>query len=216
MPILNPASAMKSCSRKLSQRQRVRLPWAIVVPNGLSVFARSTSTWIHWWSPETSANLLMSSCVTSRQSLGPMVCPTSAFSSSMPFTVVGVLMARRLPVVVPGLRSERLLQRLLATFHQRLAVRHEHGVEGQLQQRLERRIEPLAVEALHLGIDLARGPDLQCPVVLGDRIAEDERLVARHVERHLVSLRLADRVGGDAAGERHARQIGRASSRERG
>ena len=59
----------------------------MVVPNGLSVFARSTSTWIHWWSPVTSANLLMSSWVTSRQSLGPMVCPTSSRSSSIPFTV---------------------------------------------------------------------------------------------------------------------------------
>ena len=50
----------------------VRLPWATVVPNGLSFFARSTSTWIHWSSPDRSAKASMSSWVTSRHSLGPI------------------------------------------------------------------------------------------------------------------------------------------------
>src|SRR5687767_132034 len=155
MPILKPDSALKSCARKLSQRQRVRLPWAIVVPNGLSFFARSTSTWIHWWSPVTSANLSMSSWVTSRQSLGPLVWPTSALSSSIPFTVVGVLVAGRLsqrlrprsPVVVPGLGLQGLPQRLLAPGEDRLPVCWEHGIEGQLEQWLHCRVEALAVEA---------------------------------------------------------------------
>src|SRR5690606_26167461 len=35
---------------------RVKNPWTIVRPNGLSRSLRSTSTWIHWWSPVRSAN----------------------------------------------------------------------------------------------------------------------------------------------------------------
>src|SRR5215210_7738226 len=142
MPILKPDSALKSWSRKLSQRQSVRLPWAIVVPNGLSFLARSTSTWIHWWSPETSANLSMSSWVTSRQSLGPIGCPTSALSSSIPFTVVGVLMRRSIsPVVVPGLRLQGVTELLPAACEDRLAVGGEDSVEIKLEKRLDRRVE---------------------------------------------------------------------------
>src|SRR5215210_1427427 len=202
MPILKPASALKSWSRKLSQRHSVRLPWAIVVPNGLSFFARSTSTWIHWWSPDTSANLSMSSWVTSRQSLGPMVCPMRAFSSSMPFTVVGVLMGGSLPVVVPGLRPKGLLQRLPALREHGLSVSDEDGIEGQLQERLQGRVEALPVEALHLVVDLVGGPDDQPSLGLRDGISEDERVVAREVERHLVAARLADTVRGDTDWER--------------
>src|SRR5215208_3544303 len=100
----------------------------------------------------------MSSWVTSRQSLGPMVCPMSAFSSSMPFTVVGVLMGGSLPVVVPGLLLQRLAQRALAACQQRLAVGRKDRIEGQLEQRFQGRIETLAVEALDLGVDLVRRP----------------------------------------------------------
>src|SRR5829696_2746919 len=205
MPILKPSSALKSCSRKLSQRQSVRLPWAIVVPNGLSFFARSTSTWIHWWSPETSANLSMSSWVTSRQSLGPMVWPTSALSSSIPFTLVGVLMAWSLPVVVPGLGFQGFLQRLLGVGQYRLPVGRKDGVEAELEQCLQCRIEALSVEALDLGVDLVGCPDHQPPIGLRDGIAEDECVVARHVERRLVAARFADAVCGNAARQRDAR-----------
>src|SRR5512147_2355263 len=31
----------------------------MVLPPGISRLARSTSTWIHWWSPVASANLLI-------------------------------------------------------------------------------------------------------------------------------------------------------------
>jgi len=41
-----------------------------VPPNGVAR-ARSTSTWIHWWSPVTSANVSMSAWVTSCQPLVP-------------------------------------------------------------------------------------------------------------------------------------------------
>src|SRR5215210_5613400 len=193
MPILKPDSALKSWSRKLSQRQSVRLPWAIVVPNGLSFLARSTSTWIHWWSSETSANLSMSSCVTSRQSLGPICCPTSALSSSIPFTVVGVLMRRSISaVVVPGLEVERLAQRLRAAAHDRRSVRDQHILRSQLQQRPRARSEPVAVEGRHPVVDPVRRPHHEPAVRLRDGVAEDERVVAREMKRHLVPARLAD------------------------
>src|SRR5918997_4469067 len=199
MPILKP-SERNSWSRKPSHMQSVRLPCAIVVPNGLSVFARSASTWIHWWSPETSANLSMSSWVTSRHSLGPMVCPTSSLSSSIPFTVVGVLMARSISTaVVPGVGGQRVSQRALPAIHERPAVRHQRAVEGQLQQRLERRVEALSVEALRLGVDLVARPHPQRAVDLHHGVPEDEGVMARNVKRHLVTLRLADRVRRGAA-----------------
>src|SRR5215211_358439 len=59
----------------------------IVPPNGVS-FARSGSTWIHWWSPVTSANTSMSFCVTSCQSLVPRSLPSWRLSSSSPVIVV--------------------------------------------------------------------------------------------------------------------------------
>ena len=55
-------------------------------PNGVSL-ARSTSTWIHWWSPVTSANVSTSFCVTSCQSEVPSVSPCAALSSSSPVIV---------------------------------------------------------------------------------------------------------------------------------
>src|SRR5437868_1667483 len=69
----------------------VRLPCAIGPPNGLSFFARSMSTWIHWWSPDTSANGLIMPWVTSRQSLGPICWPTISFRPSIPSTVMGAM-----------------------------------------------------------------------------------------------------------------------------
>jgi hypothetical protein len=67
-----------------STSERVRLPWAIVVPKGLSLWARSTSTWIHWSSPERRAKVSMSSCLTMRHSLGPISWPTRDFIPSTP------------------------------------------------------------------------------------------------------------------------------------
>src|SRR3954453_21457778 len=58
----------------------------MVPPNGVS-FARSTSTWIHWWSPVTSANVSTSFCVTSCQSEVPRTSPSAALSSSSPVIV---------------------------------------------------------------------------------------------------------------------------------
>src|SRR5215211_6658650 len=101
----------------------------------------------------------MSSWVTSRQSLGPIVCPTSSLSSSIPFTVVGVLMAGSISaVVVPGLGLQRGSERLLAGFEHGLPVRWKDRIEVELQERLQGRVEALSVEALGLGVDLVAGP----------------------------------------------------------
>src|SRR6478609_8662548 len=53
----------------------------MVPPNGPAA-ARSTSTWIHWWSPVASANLFTRSWSISSQSLVPSSLPAAASSSS--------------------------------------------------------------------------------------------------------------------------------------
>src|SRR4051812_6499534 len=58
----------------------------MVPPNGVS-FARSGSTWIHWWSPVASAKASMSFCVTSCQSETPSSSPSACLSSSSPVMV---------------------------------------------------------------------------------------------------------------------------------
>ena len=60
-------------------------------------------------------------------------------------------------------------------------MRDEHALEVELQQRLERRVEALAVEAADAGVDPLVGPDAQLAVDLGDRVAEDERAVGRPI-----------------------------------
>src|SRR5262245_30627590 len=47
----------------------------MVFPPGNSRLARSTSTWIHWWSPVASANLSIISWVTVSHSDGPSWSP---------------------------------------------------------------------------------------------------------------------------------------------
>src|SRR5580700_4134067 len=52
------------------------------------LFARSTSTWIHWWSPVASANRLTCSWVIRCQSLYPRWAPILSRRPSMPEIVV--------------------------------------------------------------------------------------------------------------------------------
>ena len=52
-------------------------------------------------------------------------------------------------------------------------------VEIELEQRLERRVEALPVEAFDRGVDLLARPHNQATAGLGHRVAEDEGLVAR-------------------------------------
>src|SRR6188472_2754507 len=59
---------------------RVRKPWAMVVPNGVA-FAASGSTWMNWWSWVTSANWSIWSWVTWNQSPVPSSAPMSAWNS---------------------------------------------------------------------------------------------------------------------------------------
>src|ERR1700731_1201166 len=71
-------------------RERVRKPWAIVPPKGVCL-ARSTSTWMNWWSSAASANWLTRSWVISRHSLKPRCRPTQlgrSDSSMVSFVVV--------------------------------------------------------------------------------------------------------------------------------
>src|SRR5437899_1053266 len=56
-------------------------PWAMVVPPGNSLFARSWSTWIHCSSQDASANWLIRSCETSIQSLAPISMPMADLTS---------------------------------------------------------------------------------------------------------------------------------------
>jgi len=65
----------------LASSDKVRKPCAIGAPNG-PAFARSTSTWIHWWSLVASAKSWIRSCVTSIQSLSAMCSPTRGWRSA--------------------------------------------------------------------------------------------------------------------------------------
>src|SRR4051794_21930236 len=125
----------------------------MVPPNGVS-FARSGSTWIHWWSSVASANASIASCVTSTQSLTPSSSPTFALSSSSPLMTVAAIRDR---ILWPrAFRQPRGLD--APQLGRRLAVGHvlererapvgpgaqlaEHGEEQALhppqQQRLRR------------------------------------------------------------------------------
>src|SRR5215217_1128483 len=58
----------------------------MVPPKGVS-FARSGSTWIHWWSPVASAKASMSFWDTSCQPETPSSSPSACLSSSSPVMV---------------------------------------------------------------------------------------------------------------------------------
>src|SRR6478672_2744601 len=78
--MLTPFTRMIS-GRSTGANDNVRYPWAIGPPNGPS-FARSTSTWIHWWSPVASANRSTRSCSIVTHSEVPSSSPTAAVTSS--------------------------------------------------------------------------------------------------------------------------------------
>src|SRR6478735_1844874 len=78
----------------------------MVAPNGPS-FARSGSTWIHWWSPVASANAFTRSWSISSQVLGPRSVPASARSSSSPWATWVTVFSSG------GFRGELLSQILL-------------------------------------------------------------------------------------------------------
>jgi hypothetical protein len=73
-------SMANAASMKSGSSDRVRKPWAMVVPNGPSA-ARCGSVWIHWWSPVASANRFTCAWVTSIQSVTATSCPMQAATS---------------------------------------------------------------------------------------------------------------------------------------
>src|SRR3954452_23228213 len=105
-------------------------PCAIGPPYGLSALARSTSTWIHWWSPVASAKRLTASWVTSYQSLVPSSWPTRPGSSAM---VVVVVMRRSCPAAAfPA--SEDVVHR---PDRLRSCARRVHWLRVHLHRRLD-------------------------------------------------------------------------------
>src|SRR5215211_7659517 len=96
-------------------------------PKGLSFFARSGSTWIHWWSPVASANWFTCSWVISTQSLYPRCCPTRPCTPSVPSTVVCAIVA--------SLRSTTL-----ANSTTRASARRERVAPDRCTGRARRRV----------------------------------------------------------------------------
>src|SRR3954470_21451099 len=75
-----PCTSM-SRPRNGAHSETVRYPCPMVLPNG-PFLARSTSTWIHWWSSVASANWLIRSCVIVSQSVVPRSVPAAVSSAS--------------------------------------------------------------------------------------------------------------------------------------
>src|SRR3954452_9116820 len=130
----------------------------MVPPNGVS-FARSTSTWMNWWSPVTSANSLIASWVTSCQSLTPSSWPMWDLTSSMPVRVSMAGNLRRFPrraarqpggLAAPERRGRRLAAVELADEARPVElgaqVAHrgdDEGLHAPYEQRLGRQPAPL-------------------------------------------------------------------------
>ena len=77
----------------------------------------------------------------------------------------------------------------------------EHPLWVEVEQRLQRRDEALAVPARALLAVEVILPDPQPIAGLDHRVAEGERLVRGDPERLLLTTRAADRVGADAGGK---------------
>ena len=175
----------------------MRLPCAIVVPNGLSVLARSTSTWIHWWSPGDLGELVDVLLGDLAPSLGPIVWPDELLE--LVDSVHGGGGAHAAEASQPrwyqGFDGSADAQRPFPSSITGRPWVTSDAVEVELEQRLERRVEALPVEALDLVVDLVRSPTPSAVPSASDHgVAEDQGVMARDVERHLVAPRLADRV----------------------
>src|SRR5688500_6555707 len=96
MPMSMPAYLPGSCGAELAPParcvsiDRVRKPWAMVVPKGVAL-ARSGSTWMNWWSWVTSANPSIWAWVTSNHSPVPSSLPMSARNSSNAFAAASLM-----------------------------------------------------------------------------------------------------------------------------
>src|SRR6059058_4805375 len=74
------SSTSRADSKNFGSSDKVRKPWAMGAPKG-PCFARSTSMWIHWWSPVASAKRFTCCWVTVIQSLTATSSPTHAARS---------------------------------------------------------------------------------------------------------------------------------------
>src|SRR5215203_3468746 len=82
-----------------------------------------------------------------------------------------------------------------------VAVGDEHALGAEVEQRLQRRNEAIAVPAgALLAVEVVL-PDPQAPVRLDHGVAEGERLVRGDPERLLLAARAADRVRAHAGGK---------------
>src|SRR3954454_1323172 len=153
---------MRICGSNAGASDSVRYPWAMGPPNGPS-FARSGSTWIHWWSPVASAKRSIFSCGTSIQLDGPKASPACIVMSERASRLRSAALLRRFlgelfgfDHVAAGARDERRLQPLLDrllgdhALGDVLARRQlEHHVEQSiLDDRAETACARLAVEGL--------------------------------------------------------------------
>src|SRR3954454_3898428 len=83
----------------------------------------------------------------------------------------------------------------------RVAVGDEHALGTEIEQRLQRRNEAIAVPArARLAVEVVL-PDPQAPARLDHGVAESERLVRGDPERLLLAARAADSVRAHAGGE---------------
>src|SRR5438552_17974266 len=83
----------------------------------------------------------------------------------------------------------------------RIAVGDEHALGTEVEQRLQRRNEAIAVPARALFAFEVVLPDPQAPARLDHGVAEGERLVRGDPERLLLAARAADRVRAHAGGK---------------
>ena len=165
----------------------------MVLPPGISAFARSWSTWIHCSSQVASANLLMRSCVTSIQSLTPISVPTAALSSSNPLNIRMASIRVRVQSFISGTLSGTASS---ASVTARTSATRDAG--RRLQQR---RLAAGKGDDRHFGHDEIDRPRRgQRQVALGDDLGFALRGVL-HGDDH--ALGAADEVHGAAHARHH-------------
>src|SRR5262245_15885429 len=97
----------------------------MVLPPGISRLARSTSTWIHWWSPVASANLSTMSWVPVSHSDGPSSSPT-CWARSFGVSTFSIGSSSGLPARGTCRRSSIEIDQLLERHHLVALGRRRH------------------------------------------------------------------------------------------
>src|SRR3989338_3363160 len=170
----------------------------MVVPPGISRRARSTSTWIHWWSPVASANLSIAAWSTTIQSDGPSSRPTCC-SRSLGYSTVSVVAMRA--ILPPRRRGPADVDAVLRP----RGVEHLDRAEAGLGEEPPRRLFA------------PRGAEPRAALGEGDRHAV-EHAHAVHVRRERtadVVLEAARRLGLDHEVDPVRRERGRDAAEHR-